>query len=259
MSQFPTTWEKMPEQAQRTLDAYLRDATKTLGADVGAIILYGSLARGDYLQDRSNMNILMVFEHLTMNMMERCSQLNRRWSKERILAPLMFTREEIGRFLETFPLEFYEIQDHHILLAGRDPFPELHIEGRHLFNECEREIRGNLLRVRQQFIEARGNPEGIHALLPISLTTVIPCLRGLYRLIEQSSKGTPDDILNRMPSILNLEPGAFHEVWLLKRGQSTPGKHDFPNLLNRYLGALEALAARVDVLDQEGRFQGGKS
>ena len=150
------------------------------------------------------MNILMVFDHLTITIMERCSQLNRRWSKERILAPLMFTQEELSRFLETFPLEFYEIQDHHIVLAGRDPFPELRIEGRNLFNECEREIRGNLLRVRQQFVETRGNSEGIHALLPISLTTLIPCLRGVYRLLGQVSKGTPDEILNRMPSVLNL-------------------------------------------------------
>jgi predicted nucleotidyltransferase len=256
MSQFPTTWANMPEQAQRTLDSYLRDATKTLGSEISAMILYGSLARGDYLQDRSNINILMVFDHLTMNIMERCTKLNRRWSKERILAPLMFTRDEMNRFLETFPLEFYDIHDHHIVLAGRDPFLEIHIEGRNLLSECEREIRGNLLRVRQQFVEARGNSEGIHALLPISLTTLIPCLRGVYRLLGQSPKGTPDAILERMTANLNLDPGAFQEVWLLKRGQSTPGKHDFPNLLDRYLGALGALAERVEVLAQEGRFQG---
>lgn len=255
MSEYPTTWAGMPQQAQATLHAYLRDVKKLLKEDVHAMILYGSLARGDYLEGRSNINILMVCEHLTLDIMQRCSKLNRRWSKERIVTPLMFTLKELSHFFETFPLEFIEIRDQHLLLSGKDPLPEIHIQGQNLRQECEREIRGNLLRVRQQFVESNGNAEGIHALLPISLTTLIPCLRGLYRLLGQSSQGTPDAIVDRMPSVLELDPAAFQEVWLLKRGQSTPGKHDFPNLLDRYLGALTALVEKVEALGQEGRFK----
>jgi len=255
MSEFPTTWAGMPQQAQNILHAYLCDVKKLLKGDVHAIILYGSLARGDYLEGRSNINILMVCEHLTLDLMKRFSTLNRQWSKERIVTPLMFAWKELGPFFENFPLEFFEIRDQHILLAGKDPFPELHIPGQNLRQECEREIRGNLLRVRQQFVESKGNAEGIHALLPISLTTLIPCLRGLYRMLGESSKGTPDAILDRTASVLELDPTAFHEVWLLKRGQSTPGKHDFPNLLDRYLGALSALIDKVEALGQEGRFK----
>lgn len=255
MSEFPTTWANMPQETQATLQAYLRDVKKILKDDVSAIILYGSLARGDYLEGRSNINILMVFEHLTLDIMKRCTTLNRRWSKERIVTPLMFTVKELGQYIETFPLEFLEIREQYLLLAGIDPFPGLQSHGQNLRKECEREIRGNLLRVRQQFVESQGNPEGIHALLPISLTTLIPCLRGLYRLLGQSPQGSPDAILDRMPTVLDLDPGAFHEVWLLKRGQSTPGKHDFPNLLDRYLGALSVLVEKVDALQQEGRFK----
>ncbi len=255
MSEYPTTWASMPPQAQATLHAYLRDVKKILKDDVNAMILYGSLARGDYLEGRSNINILMVFEHLTLDIMKRCTTLNRQWSKERIVTPLMFTVKELGQYIETFPLEFLEIRDQYLLLAGKDPFPDLQTHGQNIRQECEREIRSNLLRVRQQFVESQGNAEGIHALLPISLTTLIPCVRGLYRLLGQSAKGTPDAILDRLPSVLNMDPEAFHEVWLLKRGQSTPGKHDFPNLFDRYLGALSVLVEKVDALHQEGRFK----
>lgn len=254
MPDYPTTWAEMPEPAQHTLRSYLRDAEKILGQDVSAIILYGSLARGDYLQDRSNINLLFVFEHITLDILQRCSKLNRRWTKERIVAPMMFALSELPRFLETFPLEFFEIRDHHLLLAGRDPFPELHIEGRTLFIECQREIRGNLLRVRQQFVEAAGQPEGIQALLPISLTTLVPCLRGLYRLLGQSPQGTPSDVLERMKTVLDLDPSAFLEVWFMKRGQSTPGKHEAPHLVDRYLLALNALEEKIETLIHEGRF-----
>jgi len=254
MPEFPTTWAGMPEQAQQTLRAYLRDAAKTFGEHDPSIILYGSLARGDFLQDRSNINLLLIFDTMTLDIMKQCSRLHRRWAKERILAPLLFTVNEVRQYAETFPIEFFDIQDQHILLAGRDPFPELHLSGRNLFQECEREIRSNVLRVRQQFVEAGGQHEGIQALLPISLTTLIPCLRGVYRVVGQSPQGTPDTILDRLSSVLQLDPSPFYEVWRMKRGQSTPGKHEFPNLLNRYLEALTGLAERVVALDQEGQY-----
>lgn len=255
MSEYPTSWAGMPKPTQVLLSSYLRNAKKTFGEKEPSIIVYGSLARGDFLEGRSNINVLFVFDTLPLEVMKQCSKLASRWTKERIVTPLMFTREELQQFPNSFPLEFFDMEDHHIVLTGQDPFIGLNLEGKNLFAECEREIRGNILRVRQQFVESDGNPEGIHALLPISLTTVIPCIRGLYRLLGQSVRGNPDTILDRMSSVLELDPSVFQEVWLLKRGQSTPGKHEFPNLLDRYLIALSALADRVTVLAKEGRFQ----
>ena len=255
MPDTPIHWADMPEPVQHMLRLYLRDVTNALGTDVPTMLVYGSLARGDFLEDRSNINLLFVFEHITLEIMKQCSMLNRRWATERIVAPLMLTVKELRHFLETFPLEFFDIRDQHIVLAGRDPFSDLHLNGRNLFDACEREIQGNLLRVRQQFVESAGQPEGIHALLPISLTTLIPCLRGLYRLLGHSVHGTPDAILDRLSSVLQQDPSAFREVWLMKRGQCTPGKHAYPNLLDRYLGALSQLVERIDALAQEGRFQ----
>ena len=104
--------------------------------------------------------ILIVFLKLTLEVVNRCSKLNRRWAKERILAPLMFTRDELSQFANTFPLEFLDIRENNIVLFGQDPFPELFKGEPDLLHECKREIRGNILRVRQQFVEADGQPEG---------------------------------------------------------------------------------------------------
>ena len=255
MPEFPSTWAGMPEEACHILRAYLEDTKKIVGEDIEAIILYGSLARGDFLQGRSNINILMVFLDLTLDILNRFRKLNQRWAKERILTPLMFRRDELNQLVDVFPLEFLDIQEKNIVLFGQDPFSELLREDRNIFYECKREIRGNILRIRQQFVEAEGQPEGIYALLPISLTSLIPCLRGLYRLLRESAHGTPDSVLDRLSSILQIDDHAFREVWLMKRGQSSPGKHEAPKLFERYLHALTKLAERIDELEQEGHFK----
>ena len=228
----------MPEEAQTTLRAYRKDVKKQIGSSIQAIILYGSLARGDFLLGRSNINLLVLLGQINIETLQGFAKLHRRWAKEQIIAPLFFTEEELRNSLNLFPLEFFEIKEQHVLLEGRDPFPELHLNEQNLFVQCEQEIRGNLFRVRQRYVEGLGQPEAVHALLPISLTALIPCLRGLYRLLNQPTLGTPDVILDRMPSVLQLDSKVFHEVWLMKRGQSTPGRLEFPRLLERYVHTL---------------------
>ena len=80
MPEFPSTWAGMPEETCHILRAYIKDTKIFFGEDIEAIILYGSLARGDFLQGRSNINILMVFLDLTLDILNRFRELNRRWA-----------------------------------------------------------------------------------------------------------------------------------------------------------------------------------
>ncbi len=250
----PDNWPDMPAEAQAKLKGYLKEAIGTLGADIQSLVLYGSLVRGEYVSGRSNINLMFVMNGLSVDLLQRAGGLQRKWAKEQIVAPLMLTTEDLPSFFEVFPLEFLDISGDHRVLEGPDPFRGCLINNQTLFVQCEQEIRGNLLRVRQRYVEGWGRIEAVHALLPISLTTIVPCLRGLYRLLGHPSRGTAEAVLNQMPKNLGMDPGALHEVWLLKRGHSTPGQKEWPRLMARYLATLSELVGRVNTLKLEGKF-----
>jgi hypothetical protein len=163
-------------------------------------------------------------------------------------------QQELLTSSELFPLEFFEIKDSHVLLEGRDPFPTLHLTNANLLVQCQQELIGNLFRIRQRFIEGEGKAEAVFALLPISLTALMPCLRGLFRLLDQSPTGTSAAILERLPKTLQVEPLVFQEVLDMKRGLSSPGKKEFPRLYERYVQGLESVIKRVQALKAEGRL-----
>jgi len=250
----PANWPDMPTEAKENLKGYLKTLTQQLGANIQSIVLYGSLARGEYVGGRSNINLLLVMNQIGGDSLQRAGGAQRRWSKERIVAPLILTPEELNTSFEVFPLEFLEMSDYHVILDGPNPFTGCMINNLRLLAQCEQEIRGNLIRVRQRYVEGWGRIEAIHALLPISLTTLIPCLRGLYRLLGYSPQGTVDAVLNQLPENLGMEPGALQEVWLLKRGHSTPGQKEWPRLMDRYLAVLLELIHKVDAFKREGRL-----
>ncbi len=254
MSAWSSNWPDMPEEARHTLQPYLGQLRKQIGEHLEAVIMYGSLVRGEYIQGRSNINLLLMIRQFSLDIGQRCGGLHRRWGKEGVIAPLMMVQEELVTASQLFPLEFLEMKDSHILLEGRDPFSEIHLTHNNLIIQCQQELIGNLFRLRQRFVEGEGKAEAIFALLPLSLTSLIPCLRGLFRLLDQSSSGSSAAILERLPLTLQVESVVFQEVLALKRGLSSPGKKEFPRLYERYVQGLEGLIRRVNELKADGRL-----
>ncbi|MGH7166684.1 MAG: hypothetical protein ACREIS_14290, partial [Nitrospiraceae bacterium] len=203
------------------------------------MILYGSAARGDFLPGRSNLNLLLLLSDHDVQALKQYGNAHRRWNREHIVVPLILTLEELRRSLDLFPLEYFEIKEHHVLLAGRDPFPELDVPTRNLRLQCEQGLRGNLLRLRQRFVEGAGKPEAAAMLLPLSLTALLPCLRGLFRLLGYPGPVRAEALLNDLRARLGMDVTALQDVLNLKRGLITPGPVELPRLFERYASSIE--------------------
>lgn len=237
---------ELPAEVRPLLRAYVAEVTKLFGASLQAVILYGSLARGEYLPGRSNINLLLILSEYDLGLLRQYSKLHGRWKKEQVVVPLLLTEEELRASLDVFPLEYLEIKDQHRLLMGRDPFPELHPDLRRLEVQVQQEIRGNLLRVRQRFVEGGGTAEAVGILLPLSLTALLPPLRGLLRLLNRPIPEATDALLQDLGPALEVDPGVFLEVLSLKRGLISPGPLETPRLFERYVRALEGLVKRLN-------------
>lgn len=248
-------WSHLQEDAHEPLRGFLRSVKQRQALTPQAILVYGSAARGEFLPGYSNVNLLILLEQVTQPVLQAWAGLGKPWNSEKIIAPLLLTQEDLRQSSEVFPLEFLNIRDHHVLLQGIDPFPDLPVNAARLLFQCEQELRGNLLRIRQRYVEGWARVEAVQALLPLSLTALIPCLRGVYRLLNRPSVTKSDAVLRELNAALNLDPTVFLEVWQMKRGLSTPGKHALPKLLDRYLAELSRLADRLETMKQEGRFQ----
>ena len=244
----------LPEDVLENLEKYLTQLKKDWPSDLAGVLLFGSAARGDFIAGRSNINILAVIRNLSVEVLQRAGRLHRHWGKHQIVAPLMMMQEELHRSCHLFPLEFLQMQESHVLLVGRDPIAPCQIEDKQLGWQCEQELMANLLRLRQRFVEGEGRAEAIQALLILSITAVLPCLRGILRILGQTSKGKDVEILERLPQTLQFDSTVLLEMLHVKRGMSSPGSLEWPKVYERYLQNLESLGKRVRTVRQEGRL-----
>jgi hypothetical protein len=240
------TIEGLSEGTHKLLKSYVNDVVKTYGNELEGVLLYGSAVRGEFMPGRSNLNMLLVMSSYDLIVLKKYNGIHTRWSKEQVVVPLFLTAADIQSSASVFPLEYQDIHDCHRLLWGQDPFVGLHLDSRHLAMEVLQALRGNLLRLRQRLVEGRSTEEAITILLSLSITGLLPVLRGLLRLLNRPVLAHGEPLLKDLESQLNIDLSGLRDAWLLKREQISPGQKELPRLMDRYIESLTRLVAAAE-------------
>ena len=242
--------EGLPDETQKLLQTYVKEVKEAFGDQLEGLLLYGSAVRGEFLRGRSNLNILLLVSSYDSTVLKQYSALHRRWSKEQIVVPLFLTEEELRMSAVVFPLEFLEIQEYHRVLDGRDPFIGFHVKTDRLREAVVQGFTSHIVRLRQRYVEGGGTDEATTILLPLSITSTIPLLRGVRRLLGRPPLSHSDAVISDVGEQLNLDLQGLLDAWLLKRGQISPGPREVPRLFDRYLQATILLTRAVEQLPQ---------
>jgi hypothetical protein len=234
--------EGLPEQTQKLLQAYSKDVKGVFGDQLEGLLLYGSAVRGEFLPGRSNLNLLFVVTGYDAAMLKRYEPVHKRWSKEGIIIPLFLTDEEIRTTSALFPVEFLEIQEHHRVLGGRDPFVGFHVDAARVGDVVMQGLAGHVLRLRQRFAESGGANDAVMILLPLAVTSIIPLLRGIQRMRGWPVITQSEAVIKDVGDRLQMDLQGLHEALMLKRGIISPGPSEIPRVFDRYLKAATTVA-----------------
>ncbi|MBD0316410.1 MAG: hypothetical protein ICV75_06940 [Nitrospiraceae bacterium] len=253
MSSVNWTIDGLPEDIQQLLRRYVKDVAKVYGNELEGLLLYGSAVRQEFLPGRSNLNLLLFLSSYDGALLKQYAPLHARWAKEQIVVPLFLTKDDLQSAAAVFPLEYLDIHECHRVLWGQDPFVGLKVDTRYLAGEVLQGLRGNLLRVRQRFVEGGGTEEATTILLPLSITALLPVLRGVQRLLGRPVVSHGEPLLKDMESLCGTALPGLRDALLLKQGQISPGQKEVPRLMNRYLDSLGSLVQAVEMRIQQAR------
>jgi hypothetical protein len=242
--------EELPDDTQKLLRTYAKEVIGVFGDQLEGMLLYGSAVRGEFISGRSNLNILLLVSSYDSAVLKQYSALHRKWSKEQIVVPLFLTEEELRMSAEVFPLEFLEIQEQHRVLGGRDPFIGFHVKADRLREAVVQGLTSQLLHLRQRYVEGGGGNDATTILLSLSITSTVPLLRGVQRLLGRPALSNSEAVITDVAEQVKLDLQGLLDAWLIKRGKISPGPHEVPRLFDRYLQATTLLIRAVEQLSQ---------
>jgi predicted nucleotidyltransferase len=151
-----STWEALPPMARPPLQALKDGLEKAAGANLAALLVYGSAVRGGWVAGESDLDVIVVLHDTGLPQLHAISEplLLARYAGR--VEAMVLKADNIHRASDVFPLLYDDVRQRHTLLSGRDLFAGLTISDVHRRLRIEQELREARIRMRRAVVDALG-------------------------------------------------------------------------------------------------------
>ena len=229
-----------------TLEELVSQLQKVYGAQLRTVVLYGSAAAGEHIPKRSDYNVLVIVDELTMQHMRAEAAVARAWAEAGNPPPLTLTLAEWQGSADIFPMEYADILERHRVLHGTPPFEGIAVDRDHLRLQLEHEAMGKLLKLRQGILASGGSEKAQIDLLAASLSTIMVIFRAVERLHGAVPPTDYDRLSHDVARRVGLDAEPFARVVRHVRGVAKIGTADVGGILKGYLDGMYQLVSYLD-------------
>lgn len=231
--------------AKMTLDELVSQLRSAFGAELRAVVLYGSAAAGDHDPKKSDYNVLVIVDSLAADRLNAASAAVRAWSDAGNPPPLTLTVDEWSASADIFPMEYADILERNKVLHGTLP-AAMRVDPADLRLQLERESMGALLQLRRRALAAGGDTKAQLALMVESVSTIVVNYRAALRLNGEVPPVENLKVAERVASIAAIPVEAVTRVIRHKRGESQIPNAEVSGVLSGYLAAQQQLVKYLD-------------
>jgi hypothetical protein len=236
------------------LEQLVEDLRKAHGENLASVVLYGSAAAGDHVEDRSDHNLLIALNRITTADLHAAHSVVRAWQKLGQPIPIYFTTEELQDAADVFPIEFLQMEKARKILYGRDPFEFVEISLANLRHQTEYELRTKLIRLRRLYIPASASVDELSALMSDSLASFAALFRAVLILSKDEPPVAKEQVIRAIARSLNLEAATFERILELRSNKGARlTKAEADSLFSSYMEQIERVIEAVDRLNEKTR------
>jgi predicted nucleotidyltransferase len=238
----------LPDAIERTINAFVDAAKQAFGADLVAIVLFGSGAEQN-LRATSDVNILLVlkrFDPAEANPLREPL----RFAHAAIELNAMFLLEsEVPLAMEAFAVKFSDIQHRHRVLHGSDPFAGVTVSNAALLRRLRQVLLNLQIRLRERYTLLSLREEQLGRVIADAAPPLRASAASILQL-EGNPAPSPKKALERViggfndPALTDVLSAMTHV-----RGGDRLEPGDAPQVLLNLMRLIEQLRQRVEQLE----------
>jgi predicted nucleotidyltransferase len=237
---------------QEALNDLIADLLATHGDNLSSVVLYGSAAAGDYVELRSDYNLLIALNHIGPEDLRLAQAPMREWQRLGHPLPVYFTVEELSDAADVFPIEFYQMEQPRVVLYGKDPFEFVKLSDANLRHQTEYELRSKLIQLRRLYIPASVSVEKLCDLMGDSLASFAALFRAVLMLHGKQAPVAKPDCVRATAQLLNLERTTFERIFEFRAAGELPvAEKEANEIFGAYMDQIERVIEVVDRLDSK--------
>lgn len=237
----------VPGAVQEGVDRFATALGDALGDHLISIILYGGLAKGEYSPRSSNVNLLLVVDTVTVDLLDRAVAPVVAAERDSRIALMILGESDLARSAEVFPVKFLDIQKSHRVVWGRDVFSGLTISRDRLQFRCRQELVNLLLRLREFYLRRSERGELIEKTLTSAISSFLTSLRVLLILRGRDAPAVKGEIVDAASREFGLPADVLKAVLDVKTGRRRAGPAELRALYGKFMAAAERA---VEIVEQ---------
>ncbi|MDY6837506.1 MAG: hypothetical protein SWH78_06000 [Thermodesulfobacteriota bacterium] len=242
---------KIPKEPREVFSDITSDYKALFADDLVSIILYGSAASGEYMAGKSDINFMIVLSDNGIDSLERTFEVIKKWKKRKVATPLFLTEDYIRTSLDAFPIEYLNFQNCHQLVYGKDILKDLTFDRDYVRLQCERDIKGKLLLLREAFLETGGKGKDLQELVAHSVHAFVAVFNGLLYLKGKEVPRRKRDAVAQVCDTFDLEKALFEKLLDIREKKITLSATEMAGVFQAYLKQVRNMWKQLDRLDTE--------
>jgi hypothetical protein len=237
----------IPSSVREGLDKFCQQLQTALADKLVAAILYGGLTKGEFIPEKSDVNVMAVLREITVDILDQIAPILDEGRRNLHLNLLTVTEADLADSAEVFPIKFLDIQRHHRVLIGQDVASALKVPRDRLRRQCAREIMNLQLRLRQFYLERRHRPELIESTLQRAVSTLLINLNVLVELKTGHASATKAAVIEAAENI-GFDGQLLQQYLRLKRGELKPTGAELKQLYDSFMKIVQRAVELLDTV-----------
>jgi predicted nucleotidyltransferase len=217
------------------------------GENLQAVVLYGSAVTGEYRKNHSDLNLLCVLRRIGAAELEQLHEPLAWWKRKGFSPPQVFTEVELRASADIFAIELLDMKANHRMLYGEDFFPSLHVPTKLHKLQVERELRTNLVRLRQGILAVPPKDRVLISLMDAAVSAFVTLFRHALLAFGEPLVTSKREVVQRAAEIANASPDAFLAILDVHEGKRKASKIDAQETLRGY---MELVVGMTDATDR---------
>lgn len=242
--------ENLAPDIAKKIELYCLEMMEIHQNELISIYAYGDTLEKKTLSSKARLSLLFIFENITMEILNKSLKTVKKGINNNIVTPLFMTKNNIKTSTDVFPLEFLEIKNNNVLLYGPEIMETLEIKTDNIRLQCEQEIKGKIIRLRQTYLEKGDQDKITEAIILDSFGALIPAFKGIVGLKGVKPLKTKEETIQNLCALFNLNDKIFTDILNDNTRDSKIGNKKANIFLAEYIQELTKLAIAVDKMDK---------
>lgn len=239
----------VPAPHRQAVDQFLSRLAAAPITATASVVAYGSGVRGGFIAGQSDLNLLVVVQAVTPEVLATVADAAAA-GRKRGLRPVVLAQDELPVLATESPLVLWDIADRRLLLHGDDPLDDLEFTHAALWRQLTTELRDKLLGLRQLRLNGHA-PKPPEAFSRRMLTSLLHLFRAALRLYGRPADQNRVAAIGDVARYLKLDLGTLQRWHAACYGDDPRLLRDVDRLLTDGHALLTAALVKLDALDPE--------